>query len=55
MRDEVNLLNIESEGISRGRWIGFREVSSIPSIKSSLWETLARCRRLVVGFEDHAG
>ena len=55
MRDGVRLLDVESEGIRRGRLVGFRETICVCSVKCGTRETLAGCCLLVVGFlEEYA-
>lgn len=41
--DEISVLNIKPDRIGRVRFVGFCEVSSNRSVKSSLRETLAGC------------
>jgi hypothetical protein len=52
MRCKASLLDIKADGISRGRFVGLCETASVLGVNTCLWETLTRCRGLVVRLVD---
>jgi len=50
MGNKVSPLDIKPDGIGRGRFVGFCEVTSDCNVECGIWETLFGCRRLIVEF-----